>query len=67
MAADVNPAAPTDAPIVDIRGLRKRFGENEVLKGIDLAVRPGEVAYAMKKFCGLPRSASPSPATARSS
>jgi polar amino acid transport system ATP-binding protein len=29
--------------IVDIRGLRKRFGDNEVLKGIDLAVQPGEV------------------------
>ena len=43
MAADVNPAAPTDAPIVDIRGLRKRFGTNEVLKGIDLQVARGEV------------------------
>ncbi len=30
-------------PIVDIRGLRKRFGSNEVLRGIDLAVAPGEV------------------------
>ena len=29
--------------IVDIQGLRKRFGTNEVLKGIDLAVKPGEV------------------------
>ena len=37
MAADANP------PIVDIRGLRKRFGTNEVLKGIDLQVRRGEV------------------------
>jgi polar amino acid transport system ATP-binding protein len=28
---------------VTIRGLRKAFGSNEVLKGIDLEVRPGEV------------------------
>jgi polar amino acid transport system ATP-binding protein len=33
---------PAD-PIVDIRGLRKRFGDNEVLRGIDLAVTRGEV------------------------
>jgi polar amino acid transport system ATP-binding protein len=36
-------ATTVAAPIVDVRGLRKRFGANEVLKGIDLAVRPGEV------------------------
>jgi polar amino acid transport system ATP-binding protein len=29
--------------IVEIRGLKKRFGTNEVLKGIDLSVKPGEV------------------------
>ena len=29
--------------IIDIRGLRKRFGDLEVLKGIDLSVRRGEV------------------------
>jgi len=34
---------PVGKPIVDIRALRKRFGANEVLKGIDLAVAPGEV------------------------
>ncbi|MBB5913530.1 polar amino acid transport system ATP-binding protein [Nocardia transvalensis] len=28
---------------VEIRGVRKRFGADEVLRGIDLAVRPGEV------------------------
>ncbi|MGE0314961.1 MAG: amino acid ABC transporter ATP-binding protein [Lautropia sp.] len=36
-------AAKQDAPIVDIRGLRKSFGSNEVLKGIDLQVGRGEV------------------------
>jgi len=35
--------------IVDIRGLRKRFGTNEVLKGIDLAVEPGEVIAIIGK------------------
>lgn len=30
-------------PIIEVAGLRKSFGSNEVLKGIDLAVREGEV------------------------
>ena len=30
-------------PIIEIKGLRKSFGTNEVLKGIDLSVQPGEV------------------------
>jgi len=36
-------------PIVEIRGLRKRFGENEVLKGIDLSVKRGEVIAIIGK------------------
>jgi polar amino acid transport system ATP-binding protein len=36
-------------PVVDIHGLRKRFGPNEVLKGIDLAVEPGEVIAIIGK------------------
>ena len=39
---------PTD-PIVDIKALRKRFGANEVLKGIDLSVQPGEVIAIIGK------------------
>ncbi|MFC7788516.1 amino acid ABC transporter ATP-binding protein [Microbacterium sp. MAHUQ-60] len=31
------------APAIDIQGLVKHFGDNEVLKGIDLTVRGGEV------------------------
>ena len=31
-------------PAITMRGVRKSFGDNEVLKGIDLTVRPGEVA-----------------------
>lgn len=37
------------SPIVEIAGLRKSFGTNEVLKGIDLAVQPGEVIAIVGK------------------
>ncbi|MEO6743526.1 MAG: amino acid ABC transporter ATP-binding protein [Caldimonas sp.] len=40
---------PAEAGIVEIRGLRKRFGTNEVLKGIDLTVRAGEVIAIIGK------------------
>ena len=45
MAADAIAAAP----IVRIEGLRKSFGSNEVLKGIDLSVQPGEVLAIIGK------------------
>ncbi|WP_119271106.1 amino acid ABC transporter ATP-binding protein [Taklimakanibacter deserti] len=32
-----------DRALIQVKGLRKRFGEIEVLKGIDLEVRPSEV------------------------
>jgi polar amino acid transport system ATP-binding protein len=42
--------AADDNPIVRIvRSLRKRFGDNEVLKGIDLEVRAGEVVAIIGK------------------
>jgi polar amino acid transport system ATP-binding protein len=41
--------AAVDTDIVRIHALRKRFGDNEVLKGIDLAVRPGEVIAVIGK------------------
>jgi len=41
-----SPAVPG---IVEITGLRKRFGTNEVLKGIDLSVKRGEVIAIIGK------------------
>ena len=35
--------------IVEIKGLRKRFGTNEVLRGIDLSVKQGEVIAIIGK------------------
>ncbi|ACB35466.1 ABC transporter-related protein [Leptothrix cholodnii SP-6] len=55
MNADVNAVktaadmAAQAAPIVRIQALRKRFGTNEVLKGIDLDVMPGEVIAIIGK------------------
>lgn len=36
-----------DAPTLLIRGLTKRFGRNEVLRGIDLEVKPGDFVGLM--------------------
>ena len=33
----------TAAPAIELRGLRKSFGDNEVLKGIDLTIAPKQV------------------------
>jgi polar amino acid transport system ATP-binding protein len=41
-------ALRTDAaPLVRIRGIRKSYGDHEVLRGIDLDVRPGEVVVIL--------------------
>ena len=39
----------TARPLVEIEALRKRYGDNEVLKGVDLAVQPGEVIALIGK------------------
>jgi branched-chain amino acid transport system ATP-binding protein len=36
-------AAPDPAPILEIRGLRVRYGNVEALHGVDVTVRPGEI------------------------
>jgi len=38
---------PATSPILDIRGLRKRFGDTEVLHGIDLAVAAQELVFVI--------------------
>ena len=45
-------AAQAVRPVIEIAGLRKSFGTNEVLKGIDLAVTPGEVRSTLAQFGG---------------
>ncbi|MCM5678081.1 amino acid ABC transporter ATP-binding protein [Schlegelella sp. S2-27] len=42
-------AGASARPLVEIASLRKRFGTHEVLKGIDLAVEPGEVIAIIGK------------------
>src|SRR5262249_51875158 len=34
-------------PVLEIAGLRKAFGKREVLKGLDVSVRPGELAVVL--------------------
>ncbi|WP_460706261.1 ABC transporter ATP-binding protein [Myceligenerans halotolerans] len=36
-------STPVSAPAIDVVGLRKSFGDNEVLKGVTFDVRPGEI------------------------
>ena len=43
-------ASAGDAPVVQIRGLHKAYGGNEVLRGIDLDVHRGEVVVVLGAF-----------------
>ncbi|PIG07559.1 amino acid ABC transporter ATP-binding protein [Comamonas sp. 26] len=40
---------PSTFPLVDINGLRKRYGNNEVLKGVDLQIQRSEVVSIIGK------------------
>lgn len=43
-AGDRGPGSPTAVPLaVDLRGVFKNFGAVEAVRGLDLAIRPGEV------------------------
>ena len=42
-------SSPSTFPLVDIHGLRKRYGSNEVLKGVDLHIDRGEVVSIIGK------------------
>ncbi len=43
-ASNAGVSAPDDpAPVIQVRGLRMRYGEHDVLSGVDLHVRRGEV------------------------
>ena len=42
-------SSPSTFPLVDIRGLRKRYGSNEVLKGVDLQINRSEVVSIIGK------------------
>jgi peptide/nickel transport system ATP-binding protein len=35
------PAAPAAEPLLRVQGIRKRFGEREVVRGVDLVLHPG--------------------------
>ena len=48
----VQPAAPNGGPMIAVRGLQKRLGEQEILRGIDLEVRRGETAVIIGRSGG---------------
>ena len=46
-AARAEGSQPEAQPVLEVRGLVKRFGNNAVLDGVDLAVRKGEVVVVL--------------------
>ncbi|MGJ9422630.1 amino acid ABC transporter ATP-binding protein [Aeromicrobium sp. CF3.5] len=43
----MNESTAHDQEVLQVRGLRKSFGDNEVLQGVDLTVREGEVVVVI--------------------
>lgn len=41
--SDTGPEPDTGPPVVEVRDLRMRYGDHEVLRGVDLTVRRGEI------------------------
>ncbi|MGF6602850.1 polar amino acid transport system ATP-binding protein [Paraburkholderia sp. GAS448] len=41
--SSVDTTQPRNAPLIEVRDLQKRFGENEVLRGVDLDIAKSEV------------------------
>jgi ABC-2 type transport system ATP-binding protein len=46
-AALPHPNRPSAAPVIEARGLRKRYGEVEAVRGIDLSVDRGEIVAVL--------------------
>jgi phospholipid/cholesterol/gamma-HCH transport system ATP-binding protein len=46
---DITKAAETEGPIIEIKGLHKTFGDNAILKGVDLTVSKGENLVVLGK------------------
>jgi phospholipid/cholesterol/gamma-HCH transport system ATP-binding protein len=46
---ETNPPAASGIPVVQVHGLYKAFGNNRVLNGFDLSVRPGENVVVLGK------------------
>lgn len=45
MSAALEAPAAEDEPLLEIRGLHKSYGRNQVLRNVDLKLMPGEVAF----------------------
>jgi phospholipid/cholesterol/gamma-HCH transport system ATP-binding protein len=43
------PAKSTEDPVIDIKGLYKSFGKNDILKGVDISVKKGENLVVLGK------------------
>src|SRR5438270_3856963 len=47
MKKTYDPGLPPGVPVVQAEGVHKRFGQTEVLRGIDLTVQPGETVVVI--------------------